>query len=124
MIIIPARLASTRFPNKIIADVIGIPMVVRCAKNLLSVDDVVVACDDLSVKELCETHGIRAVITQKTHNSGTDRINEAACLLGLCDDEVVVNVQADEPFLEPHIVQTVKNLIVNEENGFKMAIRY
>ena len=124
MIIIPARLASTRFPNKIIADVIGLPMVVRCAKNLLSVDDVVVACDDLSVKELCETHGIRAVITQKTHNSGTDRINEAACLLGLCDDDVVVNVQADEPFLEPHIVQTVKNLIVNEENGFKMASCY
>lgn len=124
MIIIPARLASTRFPNKILADVAGLPMVVRCAKNLQGVDDVAVACDDESVKELCESHGIKAVITSKSHNSGTDRINEAAMVLGLGENETIVNVQADEPFLEASIVESVKNLIATEKNGFKMASCY
>lgn len=124
MIIIPARLASTRFPNKIVADVAGLPMVVRCAKNLAGIDDVVVACDDLSVVELCASHGIRALITSKEHNSGTDRINEASTLLGLREDEIVVNVQADEPFLEPQVVEAVKNLIAIEKNEFKMASCY
>lgn len=124
MIIIPARLASTRFPNKIIVDVMGLPMVVRCAKNLTEIDDVVVACDEESVKALCESHGIKAVLTSKAHNSGTDRINEAATILGLDDDEIVVNVQADEPFLEPYIVGSVKKLIEDETNSFKMASCY
>lgn len=124
MIIIPARLASTRFPNKILADVAGLPMVIRCAKNLQGVDDIAVACDDESVKALCESHGIKAVITSKAHNSGTDRINEAATLLGLGQNEIIVNVQADEPFLEPSIVEAVKNLIAIEKNEFKMASCY
>ncbi len=124
MIIIPARLASTRFPNKIIADVLGLPMVVRCAKNLADIDDVVVACDDESIVELCTSHNIKAVITSKEHNSGTDRINEAATLLGLKEDEIVINVQADEPFLEGSIVAQIKKLIVDEKNDFKMASCY
>lgn len=124
MIIIPARLASSRFPNKILADVLGIPMVVRCAKNLLDIDDVTVACDDNGVKELCEKEGIRAVLTSKNHESGTDRINEAATILGLEKSEIVVNVQADEPFLEGEIVQRVKELIAKEPSGFKMASCY
>ncbi len=124
MIIIPARLASTRFPNKILADVAGLPMVIRCAKNLQGVDDIAVACDDESVKELCESHKIKAVLTSKAHNSGTDRINEAATLLGLGQNEIIVNVQADEPFLEPYIVEAVKNLIATEQNDFKMASCY
>lgn len=124
MIIIPARLASTRFPGKITADVLGLPMVIRCAKNVSSVDDVVVACDDESVKELCASYGIKAVMTSKEHNSGTDRINEAVKLLGLPDDEIIVNVQADEPFLEKEVVLAVKELVKNERNGFKMASCY
>jgi 3-deoxy-manno-octulosonate cytidylyltransferase (CMP-KDO synthetase) len=124
MIIIPARLASTRFPNKIIADVLGMPMVVRCAKNISDVDDVVVACDDESIVRLCASHGIKAVMTSKEHNSGTDRINEAATLLGLKEDEVVINVQADEPFLEGAIVAQIKELVRSETNDFKMASCY
>ncbi|MCI4400102.1 MAG: 3-deoxy-manno-octulosonate cytidylyltransferase [Campylobacteraceae bacterium] len=124
MIIIPARLASTRFPGKITADVLGLPMVIRCAKNVSSVDDVVVACDDESVKELCTSYGIKAVITSKEHNSGTDRINEAVKLLGLSDGEIIVNVQADEPFLEKEVVAAVKELVKNERNSFKMASCY
>ncbi len=124
MIIIPARLASTRFPQKVLADVLGLPMVVRCAKNIASVDDVVVACDDEIIMDICAAHGVKAVLTSKEHASGTDRINEAATKLGLSDDEIVVNVQADEPFLEGGIVESVKMLIKTEKNDFKMASCY
>jgi 3-deoxy-manno-octulosonate cytidylyltransferase (CMP-KDO synthetase) len=124
MIIIPARLASTRFPQKILSDVLGLPMVVRCAKNISAIDDVAVACDDESVKKLCESHGIKAVMTSVSHASGTDRINEAATALGLGDNEIIVNVQADEPFLEGSIVEAVKGLIKAEKNDFKMASCY
>lgn len=124
MIIIPARLASTRFPQKIVADVLGLPMVVRCAKNVSAIDDIAVACDNESVKKLCESHGIKAVMTSVSHASGTDRINEAAAALGLGDNEIVVNVQADEPFLEGSIVEAVKGLIKSEKNSFKMASCY
>lgn len=108
MIIIPARLASTRFPNKILADIFGLPMVVRSAKNAAKVDEVCVACDDASVLELCQSHNIRALLTSKNHQSGTDRCYEAAKKLGLPSDEIIINLQADEPFLEPEILQALQ----------------
>ena len=101
MIIIPARLASTRFKEKILCDINGEPMFVATAKNALKVsDDVVVACDDESVEKIAKKHGIKAVMTSKEHESGSDRINEACASLGLRDDEIVINIQADEPFFE------------------------
>ena len=101
MIIIPARLASTRFKEKILCDIGGEPMFVATAKNALKAsDDVVVACDDKSVEKIAKKHGIKAVMTSKKHESGSDRINEACASLGLRDDEIVINIQADEPFFE------------------------
>lgn len=101
MIIIPARLASTRFKEKILCDIGGEPMFVATAKNALKAsDDVVVACDDESVEQIAKKHGIKAVMTSKEHESGSDRINEACASLGLRDDEIVINIQADEPFFE------------------------
>ena len=101
MIIIPARLASTRFKEKILCDISGEPMFVATAKNALKAsDDVVVACDDESVEKIAKKHGIKAVMTSKKHESGSDRINEACASLGLRDDEIVINIQADEPFFE------------------------
>lgn len=100
MIIIPARLASTRFKNKILCDIGGLPMFVKTAQNAALCDEVVVACDDESVMKIAQNHGIKAVMTDKNHQSGSDRINEACEILGLKDDEIVVNVQADEPFFE------------------------
>ena len=111
MIIIPARLASTRFPNKILADIFGLPMVVRSAKNAAKVDEVCVACDDVSVLELCQSHNIRAILTSKDHQSGTDRCYEAAKKLGLPSSEIIINVQADEPFLEPEILQALQGVM-------------
>jgi 3-deoxy-manno-octulosonate cytidylyltransferase (CMP-KDO synthetase) len=109
MIIIPARLASTRFPQKVIADIGGLPMVVRTAKRVEHLDNVVVAADDVKIIEVCEAHGVKAMLTSTTHKSGTDRIHECATILGLDDDELVINVQADEPFIEPDVVQNLQN---------------
>ncbi len=111
MIIIPARLASTRFPEKVLADIGGLPMVVKTARAVESVDRVAVATDDAKVADVCEKHGIRAVLTSPDHTSGTDRIDEAATRLGLADEEIVINVQADEPFIEPDVVETLKKLV-------------
>ena len=107
MIIIPARLASTRFPQKVLADIGGLPMVVRTAKAIAHLDRVVVAADDEKIIAVCKEYGIEAMLTSTTHKSGTDRINECANILKLDDDEIIVNVQADEPFIEPEVVEVL-----------------
>ena len=105
MIIIPARLASTRFPQKVLADIGGLPMVVRTAKAVEHLDKVVVAADDEIIIQTCKEHGIEAMLTSTTHKSGTDRINECANILGLDENELIINVQADEPFIEAEVVK-------------------
>ena len=119
MIIIPARLASTRFPQKVLADIGGLPMVVRTAKAVEHLDRVVVAADDEVIIAKCKEYGIEAMLTSTTHKSGTDRINECANILHLDDDELIINVQADEPFIEAEVVnslmQKLQELQVNKE---------
>ncbi|MFT7005059.1 MAG: 3-deoxy-manno-octulosonate cytidylyltransferase (CMP-KDO synthetase) [Sulfurimonas sp.] len=105
MIIIPARLASTRFPQKVLADIGGLPMVVRTAKAVSHIDRVVVAADDEKIITICKEYGVEAMLTSTTHKSGTDRISECANILNLDDDEIIINLQADEPFIEPEVVE-------------------
>lgn len=107
MIIIPARLASTRFPQKVLADIGGLPMVVRTAKAVAHVDRVIVAADDEKIIATCKAHGIEAMLTSTTHKSGTDRINECANILQLDEDELIINVQADEPFIEASVLEAL-----------------
>jgi 3-deoxy-manno-octulosonate cytidylyltransferase (CMP-KDO synthetase) len=109
MIIIPARLASTRFPQKVLADIGGLPMVVRTAQRVAHLDRVVVAADDEIIMKVCQEYGIEVMLTSTTHKSGTDRIHECANLLKLNDDEIIINVQADEPFIEPEVVKSLMN---------------
>jgi 3-deoxy-manno-octulosonate cytidylyltransferase (CMP-KDO synthetase) len=108
-VLIPARLASTRLPNKPLADICGAPMVVRVAQRALKsgATRVVVAADSPQIIEKCEAFGIRAVLTRPDHVSGSDRLAEACHLLGLADDEVVVNVQGDEPLIDPALIDAV-----------------
>ena len=101
MIIIPARLASTRMPNKILREINGVPMFVATARRVSAADEVVIAADDEGVVQIAQKFGFKAVMTSRAHQSGTDRINEAAGLLGVKDSEIIINVQADEPFIEP-----------------------
>lgn len=107
MIIIPARLASTRFPNKILANIHGLPMVIATAKRVQNLDDVAIAADTEEVVTLAHDYGFKAILTSQNHQSGTDRINEAASKLSLSEDEIIVNVQADEPFIEEAVVKSV-----------------
>jgi 3-deoxy-manno-octulosonate cytidylyltransferase (CMP-KDO synthetase) len=110
MIIIPARIGSTRFPSKVTADILGTPMVIRTAQAVRELDSVVIATDAEEIVELAESHGFRAILTSAEHRSGTDRIHEAARKLKLPDDEIIVNVQADEPFIEHEVVEKVYQL--------------
>lgn len=116
-VLIPARLASTRLPNKPLADIGGMPMVVRVAQRVLSVPSpggrvrVVVAADSPAIIAACQAHDVEAVLTRTDHASGSDRLAEACQLLGLCDDEIVVNVQGDEPLIDPELVGAVAQLL-------------
>lgn len=112
MIIIPSRLNSQRLPKKALADINGLPMVVRVAQNAMKVDDTVVATDALEIVEACKKHDIKAVMTSPLHKSGTDRVNEAAKKLGLKSDDIVINLQGDEPLLEVHILKALEDRIV------------
>jgi len=124
MIIIPARLKSSRFENKILADIMGLPMVIRTAKRVESLDRVVIATDSNEVIELAKQYNIEAVMTSEDHQSGTDRINEAAKILSLENNEIIVNVQADEPFIEPEVVQAVIDGVKTNLNQFNMVSCY
>ena len=108
MIIIPARLKSTRFSEKILKEIQGLPMFVATAKRVSSVDRVCVAVDSQKVLDIARTYELEVVLTSEKHESGTDRINEACQILGLKDSEIIINVQADEPFIEPENLQKFK----------------
>lgn len=104
IVIIPARMASTRLPGKPLADLGGKPMVVRVAERaaLSRASQVIVATDHPDVLAACARHGIAARMTRDDHPSGTDRIAEVAA--GLPDDTVLVNVQGDEPLIDPALI--------------------
>ncbi|MDO8456582.1 MAG: 3-deoxy-manno-octulosonate cytidylyltransferase [Burkholderiaceae bacterium] len=116
-VLIPARLASTRLPDKPLADVAGLPLIVRVAQQVMSctIDHVavraVVACDSAAILAVCQAHGIEAVLTRADHPSGSDRLAEACELLQLANDDIVVNVQGDEPLIEPQLILDVATLL-------------
>jgi 3-deoxy-manno-octulosonate cytidylyltransferase (CMP-KDO synthetase) len=112
-VVIPARLASTRLPNKPLADIHGVPMVVCVARRCLqsSADRVVVAADSTAIVEACERFAIDAILTRNDHASGSDRLAEACSVLQIPDDAIVVNVQGDEPLIEPDLIGQVADLL-------------
>jgi len=110
MIIIPARIGSSRFPNKVLADIGGTPMVIKTAMAVQDIDDVAIATDSIEVIEIAQKYKIKAVMTSSSHKSGTDRIYEAAQKLRLKSDECVMNVQGDEPFIESEVVKSIYQL--------------
>lgn len=122
MIIIPARIGSSRFPNKVLADIGGVPMVVRTAMTVQDIDEVVIATDSQEVIDIATQHDIHAVMTSDTHQSGTDRIYEAAQKLQLSEDEIIINVQGDEPFIESEVVQTIYDLTKKNSKNDKILM--
>jgi len=105
-VLIPARMASTRLPNKPLADIGGVPMVVRVAQRAAQsrAAQVVVATDDARIQAACLAHDVRCVLTRADHPTGSDRLAEACEQLGLDGQDAVVNVQGDEPLIDPALI--------------------
>jgi 3-deoxy-manno-octulosonate cytidylyltransferase (CMP-KDO synthetase) len=113
MAVVPARFASTRLPGKPLADIAGKPMVVRVAERAAASGSaqVWVATDHEAVARVCEAHGIDYCMTAPDCASGTDRLAEVAARLGWSDDVVVVNVQGDEPLIDPALIRAAAMLL-------------
>lgn len=112
-VLIPARLASSRLPDKPLADIAGLPMVVRVARRAAQsqATDVVVAADSPAIVQACEQHGVRCVLTRQDHATGSDRLAEACAILRLPDDALVINVQGDEPLIDPALIDACAALL-------------
>lgn len=120
-VLIPARLSSSRLPGKALADIHGKPMVVRVAEQARksAAERVVVATDHADIAAECEAHGVEVVMTAATHESGTTRLAEAAAALKLPAHTIVVNVQGDEPLIDPQLINRTAEVLV--ENNVQMA---
>lgn len=118
-VVIPARYASTRLPGKPLADIAGKPMVVRVceAARQSGAREVIVATDDRRVQEAVAAHGHKVAMTRADHPSGTDRIAEVARQCAWCDDDVVVNVQGDEPLIDPALISRVALALVTDSRA-------
>ena len=112
-VLVPARLASTRLPGKPLADIGGVPMIVRVARQAArsSASAVVVAADHADIVAACMAHDVSAVLTRADHATGSDRLAEACVLLGLDGQRVVVNVQGDEPLIDPALIDACAALL-------------
>ena len=124
-VLIPARMASSRLPDKPLADIAGLPMVVRVARQagLSGAARTVVATDDARIQAACQDHGVPALLTRPDHASGSDRLAEACEQLGLDGDAVVVNVQGDEPLIDPALINAVAALLQFHSPPVNYAIR-
>jgi 3-deoxy-manno-octulosonate cytidylyltransferase (CMP-KDO synthetase) len=117
-VLIPARLGSTRLPRKALADIGGVPMIVRVARQAArsGAARVVVAADDAEIVDACASHAVAALLTAAHHANGSDRIAEASESLGLRDEEIVVNVQGDEPLILPALVDACAALLAERDD--------
>jgi 3-deoxy-manno-octulosonate cytidylyltransferase (CMP-KDO synthetase) len=116
-IVIPARFASSRLPGKPLLEIHGRPMILRVvdqARKVKGFDDLCVATDDERIAAVCRTEGVDVVITSPDHPSGTDRLSEVAKIKGWASDDIIVNVQGDEPLLPAQLVQQVAQLLVDQ----------
>lgn len=115
-VLVPARLQSTRLPRKPLADIGGLPMIVRVARRaaLSGAQQVVVAADDAEIVAACRAHDVACVLTRTDHPTGSDRLAEACAQLGLAATDLVVNVQGDEPLIDPALVDACAALLLSQ----------
>jgi len=119
VVVIPARFASSRLPGKPLADIQGQSMIQRVWRQAQQsgASRVVIATDDERVASHCHSFGAEVCMTSASHNSGTERLAEVVSLLKLADDEVVVNVQGDEPFIPPAIIRQVADNLAGQHKA-------
>ena len=113
LVIIPARMASLRLPDKPLVDLGGKPMVVRTAEQgrASRASDVYVATDNQRIVQAVEAHGFKAILTRTDHPTGTDRLAEVVACLKLSDEQIVVNLQGDEPLIDPTLLDAVAHCL-------------
>ena len=118
-VVIPARYASARLPGKPLLDIAGKPMVIRVAEraNKSGAESIVIATDFEKIMRVAQEHHVDAVMTRVDHQSGTDRIAEVAQKLNWDDDDIVVNVQGDEPLIEPQLIQEVALMLAHSKEA-------
>ena len=122
VIVIPARLDSSRLPKKVLLDLKGKTVLQRVYEQCLKVkniDEVYIATDSFEIKEVCKTFTNQVIITKSTHQSGTDRIGEA---ISSIDCDIVINVQGDEPFIEPSLIEALVNSFSNSDISMSSAM--
>jgi 3-deoxy-manno-octulosonate cytidylyltransferase (CMP-KDO synthetase) len=123
-VVIPARYASTRLPGKPLLDIAGKPMIIRVGEQAAKsgATEVVIATDFEKIIQVTAEHNMTAVMTDINHASGTDRIAEVAQKLGWADDEIVVNVQGDEPLIDPILIQQVAAHLANSKDAVMATV--
>ena len=123
-VLIPARLASTRLPRKPLLEIAGVPMVVHCCQRATAsgAARVAVATDSAEIRDVVLAHGFEAVLTAEHHATGTDRLAEAAGLLGLGEQEIVVNLQGDEPLMSPELLRRVAERLASRPDAVMATV--
>lgn len=118
-VIIPARYASTRLPGKMLAEIAGKPMIQHVYERAQqsAAQQVAIATDDQRIVDAVQSFGGRVYLTAPDHQSGTDRLQEAAALMSLKDDDIVVNVQGDEPLIPPEVINQVAADLAADERA-------
>lgn len=118
-VVIPARYASSRLPGKMLLDIAGKPMIQRVYEQAKQsgAQQVVIATDHDEILQVAKGFGATVYLTDPDHQSGTDRLQEAASLMGLADDEIVVNVQGDEPLIPPEVIDQVAASLASDSDA-------
>ena len=122
IVVIPARLNSTRLPNKVLLDLKGKTVVQRVyeqCKKATNIDEVYIATDSIKVKESCESFTNNIIMTDEAHKSGTDRIAQAVKSI---DCDIIINVQGDEPFIEPSLIEDMANSFIDSNISMSSAL--
>ena len=125
-VIIPARYASSRLPRKPLADIVGKPMIQHVWKKAqqAGANRVIIATDHEEIEEVAKAFGAEVCMTSTEHNSGTERLSEVIEKMAIADDEIIVNVQGDEPLIPPVIIQQIaQNLAENQVNMATLAVK-
>lgn len=117
-VIIPSRISSSRLPRKPLSDIFGKPMVIRVAEKARQFcSNVCVATDSNEIVEVCTNNGVQSVLTSEHHATGTDRLAEAGEILKLKDDDIIVNLQGDEPLMPVSALAKVASLLEENPNA-------
>ena len=118
-VVIPARYGSTRLQGKPLLDIAGQPMIAHVCQRAIEADadEVIVATDDTRIFDTVNALGFKAIMTQASHQSGTERINEVAQIMGWSDESIIVNLQGDEPLLSPHYIKEVAEALANQSHA-------